>query len=95
MKLYSHGELCSITFLRLRSLYRPLFSMLRKEKKNQSYAQTLGATLSYSHDVYGDSLCPGGGEGWAPALLAWRPGSGAVGVSHARPQVTFSLITLE
>ena len=35
MKLYSHGELCSITFLRLRSLYRPLFSMLREEKKNK------------------------------------------------------------
>ena len=47
----------SLTFLRLRPFYHPLFSMLWGEKENQSYVQTLGATLSYSQAVFMQTAC--------------------------------------
>ena len=52
--------LCSITFLRLRPFYHPLFSMLwgwGAGKENQSYAQTLSSNLSYSQVMFMGTAC--------------------------------------
>ena len=96
LKLFSHGMLCFINISEAETiLSSSVFHALGRKRKSKLCPNTRRYPFLFSSSVYADSLHSGGGKGWAPALLVRRPGSGAVGVSHTCPQVTFSLILLE